>query len=89
MLTIENDAIFLSCEKKSFKKDEEVISYGEIKFLDSNNEVVRATMSVDFYDRMLDEGMPSRLESVKIQMEVTEEEGRKGSYLKKKLVAIS
>jgi len=89
MLTIIDDAVFLRCEKKSFGKAGEVVEFGQIKVLDGNDEVITATMNTDMYDNLVHEGMPERLDTIRIELDVTEEKGKNGSYLKKKFVKMN
>lgn len=88
MLTIIENGVYLRCEKKSFGKGDTTITYGEIKFIDGNDEVVKATMNEGMFDEIEKEGLPDRLDEVRIELEVTEEDGRKGKYLKKRLISI-
>jgi len=89
MLTTLENAAFLSCELKNFGKGENRVEYGEAKFLSSDNEVVKATLNKDFCAELIQEGLPERLTPVTVELDVTEEIGKNGSYLKKKLISIS
>lgn len=88
MQTIIKEAAFLSCEKKSFGKGDQIVSFGEIKILDTNNEVIKATMNIEKYNELEVEGFPYRLETIDVELDVTEEEGKNGQYLKKKFLEI-
>jgi len=88
MHTIIEDAVYLRCEKKSFGKGDTTVTYGEIKFIDGSDEVVKATMNEAMYEELEKEGLPERLDVVRIELEVTEEDGKKGKYLKKRLVTL-
>jgi len=90
MLTIIDDAVFLSAEVKTFKgRDDSDISFVEVKFLDANNEVQKCTTPMALFDAMTEtDTIPERLDVVRVELEVTEEDGKKGKYLKKKIISI-
>lgn len=91
MLTIIDDAVFLSAEVKSFSgRDNATVNYVEVKFLDANNDVQKCTMNLQVHEQMVDANeIPERLDVVRIELEVTEEDGKKGKYLKKKVISIA
>jgi len=90
MLTIIDDAIFLSAEVKTFKgRDESDIQFVEVKFLDGNNDVQKCTTAMALFDAMTEsDTLPNRLDEVRIEVEIKEEDGKKGKYLKKKIISI-
>jgi len=87
MKVAHENALYLSAEEKSFKnKAGEEIEYMKAFFLGDDNKVIECNVVQELRQEVLDAEPRS---SCSIELEVTEEQGYSGAYLKKRLVAFS
>ena len=85
MIVQSDHAIFLTREDKSFKNQAgNKIEYTKVTFIDDQNQYIEATLSTELRDT----DTPEPREECQIELEVTEENGSKGKYLKKKVISI-
>ena len=88
MRTIIEDALFLRKEEKSFTNEQGTkIEFTKVTFLDGENNYIEATLDKEVEKEGGSE-FPEPREECTIDYEVTEEQGKRGAYLKKKVFGI-
>lgn len=88
MISVNNNALLLALEDKEFKNDAgKTIEYTTIIFLDDKNDYHVGTITQEARESLPDDLDPFRADC-KLVVEITEENGSKGKYLKKRVTDI-
>lgn len=86
MLVRHENAIFLGAEEKSFKNNKgDTINFVKFRLLGDDNDLIEGSVDIGIHEQAL--AIEPRTE-ITCEIQVTEEAGKNGSYLKKRLMQV-
>jgi len=86
MKVISEDCLFLDAERVSFKGENGDVEYVKMKYVDGDNNFIEATVHKDIVVEVLQ--LDPR-ETIRVELEIEEKSGKRGTYLKRTVLGVS